>query len=274
MTTILLDHPQRTAAPIASAVRKRAAATSLLTARGLTVRFGDFEALRGVSIDLDARSIHAVIGPNGAGKTTLFNVISGFMKPTAGQVHLNGEDVTAVSPNRLAQLGLARSFQICSIFPNLSVADNIRTALALNVRGLQLLRGRSKQDENEVRVRHLLEQGGLADESERRAADLPYGRRRLLEIVTTIAIAPKFLLLDEPTAGLAREDIAPVAALIKAVATTCGVLLVEHNLQVVRSLAAKVTVLAEGSVLCEGGYDEVARDPRVISAYIGGERRA
>jgi branched-chain amino acid transport system ATP-binding protein len=271
MTTDLLDRPQRAAAPIVSAVRERGA-TSLLTARDLTVRFGDFEALRDVSIDLDARSIHAVIGPNGAGKTTLFNVISGFMKPSAGQVRLNGADVTAVSPNRLARLGLARSFQICSIFPNLSVADNIRTALALNVRGLQLLRGRSRRDG--ARVRHLLDQGGLADESERRAADLPYGRRRLLEIVTTIAIAPKFLLLDEPTAGLAREDIAPVTALIKTVAATCGVLLVEHNLQVVKSLAAKVTVLAEGSVLCEGSYDEVARDPRVINAYIGAERRA
>jgi len=273
MTTILLDHPQPVAAPIASAVRKRAVA-SLLTARDLTVRFGDFEALRGVSIDLDTRSIHAVIGPNGAGKTTLFNVISGFLKPTAGQVRLNGADVTAVSPNRLARLGLARSFQICSIFPNLSVADNIRTALALDVRGLQLLRGRSRRDENEARVRRLLDQGGLTDESERRAADLSYGRRRLLEIVTTIAIAPKFLLLDEPTAGLAREDIAPVAALIKTVAATCGVLLVEHNLQVVKSLAVKVTVLAEGSVLCEGSYDEVARDPRVINAYIGAERHA
>ena len=273
MTTILLDRPQRAAAPMASAVRGHAAA-SMLTARDLTVRFGDFEALRGVSIDLDARSIHAVIGPNGAGKTTLFNVISGFVKPSGGQVRLNNVDVTAAMPNRLARLGLARSFQICSIFPNLSVADNIRTALALNMRGLQLLRGRSRRDGNEARIRQLLDQGGLTNESERRAADLPYGRRRLLEIVTTIAIAPKFLLLDEPTAGLAREDIAPVAALIKMVAASCGVLLVEHTLQVVRSLATKVTVLAEGSVLCEGAYDEVARDPRVINAYIGAERRA
>ena len=273
MTAVLLHHPQRAVAPIASVVRENAA-EPLLSARDLTVRFGDFEAIRGVSIDLDTSSIHAVIGPNGAGKTTLFNVISGFVKPTVGQVRFDGADVTALSPNRLARLGLARSFQICSIFPNLSVADNIRAALALNVRGLQLLRSRSRRDEDEVRVRHLLDQGGLMDESERRAADLPYGRRRLLEIVTTIAIAPKLLLLDEPTAGLAREDIAPVAALIRTVATTCGILLVEHNLQVVKSLAAKVTVLAEGSVLCEGSYDEVARDSRVINAYIGAERRA
>lgn len=245
----------------------------MLKARDLTVRFGDLAALRDVSIDLDTRSIHAVIGPNGAGKTTLFNAISGFVKPTSGRVHLDGTDVTAVSPDRLARLGLARSFQICSIFPNLSVADNIRTALALNLRGLQLLRGRSRPDENEARVRYLLDQGGLADERDRRAADLPYGRRRLLEIVTTIAIAPKFLLLDEPTAGLAREDIGPVTDLIRTVAAGCGVLLVEHNLQVVKSLATKVTVLAQGSVLCKGGYDEVARDPRVVSAYIGAERR-
>ena len=272
MTTILLDRPQRAAEPVASAAG-RSAATSQLTARDLTVRFGDFEALRGVSIDLDSRSIHAVIGPNGAGKTTLFNVISGFARPTGGLVRLDGADVTAVSPDSLARLGLARSFQICSIFPNLTVADNIRVALSVNVRGLQLLRGRSGQDENEARIRRLLDQGGLQDQSERRAADLPYGRRRLLEIITTIATAPKFLLLDEPTAGLAREDIEPVAALIKSAAATCGVLLVEHNLHVVKSLGAKVTVLAEGSVLCGGSYDEVARDPRVISAYIGAERR-
>ena len=272
MTVAVLDRPQQAVAPVASSAREPAV-TSLLKARDLTVRFGDFTALRDVSIDLDAKSIHAVIGPNGAGKTTLFNAISGFIKPSAGRVHLDGTDVTAVAPDRLARLGLARSFQICSIFPNLSVADNIRTALALNMRGLQLLRGRSRPDENEARVRDLLDQGGLADERDRRAADLPYGRRRLLEIVTTIAIAPKFLLLDEPTAGLAREDIAPVTALIRTVAAGCGVLLVEHNLQVVKSLATKVTVLAQGSVLCKGGYDEVARDPRVISAYIGAERR-
>jgi branched-chain amino acid transport system ATP-binding protein len=272
MTAAVLDRPQQAATPAAISERAHDG-TSLLKARDLTVRFGDLAVLRDVSIDLDARSIHAVIGPNGAGKTTLFNAISGFVKPAAGRVHLDGVDVTAVSPNRLARLGLARSFQICSIFPNLSVADNIRTALALNVRGLQLLRGRSGRDESDPRLRLLLDQGGLADESERRAADLPYGRRRLLEIVTTIAIAPKFLLLDEPTAGLAREDIAPVVALIRTVAADCGVLLVEHNLPVVKSLATKVTVLAQGSVLCDGGYDEVARDPRVISAYIGAERR-
>jgi branched-chain amino acid transport system ATP-binding protein len=247
--------------------------TAALSCQSVSRTFGALRAVDGVDLEIRPGARHALIGPNGAGKTTLFNVISGFTKPAAGQVRLDGAEVTGVSPNRLARLGLARSFQICSSFPNLSVADNVRTALALKVRGLQLLRGRSRRDEDEARVRHLLDQGGLGDESERRAADLPYGRRRLLEIITTIAIAPKFLLLDEPTAGLAQGDIAPVTALIKTVAASCGVLLVEHNLQVVKSLAAKVTVLAEGSVLCEGSYDEVARDPRVINAYIGAERR-
>ncbi len=155
MTAGVIDLPQQTAAPVAADVRRRVA-TSSLKARDLTVRFGDLAALRDVSIDLDGRSIHAVIGPNGAGKTTLFNAISGFTTPTSGRVHLDGADVTAVSPDRLAGLGLARSFQICSIFPNLSVADNIRTALPQNVRGLQLLRLRSRPDENESKVQYQL----------------------------------------------------------------------------------------------------------------------
>ena len=249
-------------------------ATPLLAVVDLAVRFGDFEAVRGVSVALDSRAIHAVIGPNGAGKTTLFNAISGFAKPTRGRVVLAGVDVTSYAPDRLARLGLARSFQICSIFPNLTVGDNIRMALTRDLTGLQLLRRRARRDSLAIQVEGLLREAGLESEGNRRAGDLPYGRRRLLEIVTTIAMAPKLLLLDEPTAGLAREDVAPVIALIRRVALRCGVLLVEHNLKVVESLATRVTVLADGAVLCEGPYHDVARDARVIAAYIGVPRNA
>jgi branched-chain amino acid transport system ATP-binding protein len=246
----------------------------LLETIDLAVRFGDFEAVRGVSVALGSRAIHAVIGPNGAGKTTLFNAISGFVKPTRGSIVFSGADVTHFAPDRLARLGLARSFQICSIFPNLTVGDNIRVALTRNHGSLQLLSRRTRADALDTRVQRLLHQAGLENECERWAADLSYGRRRLLEIITTIAVEPKLLLLDEPTAGLAREDVAPVIALVRKVAAHCGVLLVEHNLNVVESLATRVTVLADGAVLCEGPYREVARDARVIAAYIGAPRDA
>lgn len=242
--------------------------TPLLTVRDLAVRFGDYAALRGVSLDLDARHVHAVIGPNGAGKTTLFNAISGFAKPEQGTVRLDGVDITGLRADRLARLGLARSFQICSVFSGLSVEDNVRMALMHDVKRTSLLR-RGVDEVRKARLNDLLESAGLATERHRRAVDLSYGRRRLLEIVTTLALQPKLLLLDEPTAGLAREDIPAVTALIAQAAESCGVLLVEHNLQVVERLAAKVTVLAEGAVLCDGSYANVARDPRVIDVYVG-----
>jgi branched-chain amino acid transport system ATP-binding protein len=255
--------------PIASAVRKKTLLEPVLSTSGLTVRFGDFIALRDVSIDLAPRSIRAIIGPNGAGKTTLFNAISGFARPSHGAVRLHGSDVTGLAPNRLAHLGLARSFQICSIFPDLTVAANIRLALMRREGGLALLGARSAADGFDTRIRTLLAKAGLTAEATRRAGDLAYGRRRMLEIATTLALDPAVLMLDEPTSGLAREDIAPVTGLIREAAGTCTVLLVEHNLGVVESLATEVTVLAEGAVLCTGTYHEVASDPRVLRAYIG-----
>lgn len=240
----------------------------LLRVAGLTVRFGDFEALRDVSLDLRDQGIHAVIGPNGAGKSTLFNAISGFAKPERGSVRFGGADVTGQRPDRLARLGIARSFQMCATFPDLSVVDNVRTALLRDVAGIDLLRRRigEKLDPS---IECVLEETELSSERHRRAADLSYGRRRLLEIVTTLALRPKLLLLDEPMAGLAREDIPEVMRLIEKAAEVRAVLFVEHNLQVVERLAERVTVLAGGSVLCEGKYSDVAADPRVREAYIG-----
>lgn len=245
-----------------------ARAAPLLAATDLTIRFGDFVALRGVSLDIEAAGVHAVIGPNGAGKTTLFNALSGFARLTKGRIQFDGADVTGLRADRLARLGLARSFQICAVFPELSVEDNVQMALLRDVTGVGLLR-RSAGKGLTAPVEQLLDETGLATERGRRAADLSYGRRRLLEIVTTLALQPRLLLLDEPMAGLAREDIPAVTALIARAAQRCGVLLVEHNLQVVERLATRVTVLAAGSVLCAGTYQEVARDPRVVEAYIG-----
>lgn len=241
----------------------------LLATEELTVRFGDFVAVRNLSLTVAAGTVHAVIGPNGAGKTSLFNAISGFVKPAAGRIKLRGDDISGKPPNELARRGLARSFQICSIFPHLSVADNVRMALMHEVKGLRLLRMRATGEASHQEADALIASAGLAAEAGRSAAELPYGRRRLLELVTTVALKPKILLLDEPTSGLAREDIPPVIALIRQVAESCGILMVEHNLGVVQSLADTVTVMAEGAMLCEGSYSEVARDERVMKAYLG-----
>jgi branched-chain amino acid transport system ATP-binding protein len=258
-------------APQACRQRVADGAGTLLGTSDLSVNFGSFKALRGVSLQSGFTGVHAVIGPNGAGKTTLFNALSGFVKPASGTVHFNGIDVTGAAADRLARLGVARSFQICSIFPNLSVGDNLRMALVRDTTACGFLRRHSGSEALEAHAEELLESTSLGGERHRRAADLSYGRRRLLEIITTMALRPKLLLLDEPMAGLAREDIPPVVALIAKAARNCSVLLVEHNLKVVETLAARVTVMAEGAVLCEGTYGEVAQDPRVVEAYIGAE---
>jgi branched-chain amino acid transport system ATP-binding protein len=241
---------------------------SLLSVRGLTVRFQEFVALHDVSLDLDSGGIHAVIGPNGAGKSTLFNAISGFVRPTRGQVSLLGSDVTAWPANRLARLGLARSFQICAVFPELSVEENLLVAELREGKAIDLVRRRRGRELNPLAA-DLLDKAGLMSDRKRRARELPYGRRRLLEIITTLALRPRLLLLDEPTAGLGREDIPPVVELIARAAENCGVLIVEHNLKVVERLAGHVTVLAGGTVLSEGSYQDVSQDQNVCKVYLG-----
>jgi branched-chain amino acid transport system ATP-binding protein len=240
----------------------------LLSVEGITVRYGDFHALSDVSLALTPLGIHAVIGPNGAGKSTLFNAISGYVRPTNGRVLFDGVDVAGWRPDRLARFGLARSFQISAIFPDLTVEDNLRMALTNEVRGLSLLRRRNSLALGEGAER-LLSETGLASRRKHRASDLSYGRRRLLELVATLLLRPRLLMLDEPMAGLAREDIPEVTALIARAADQCAVVLVEHNLEVVERLSGEVTVLAGGKLLRRGSYREVAADPRVREAYIG-----
>ncbi|MBB4953556.1 branched-chain amino acid transport system ATP-binding protein [Agrobacterium vitis] len=244
----------------------------VLSARGLRRDFGGFIAVRDVNLDVRHAQIHALIGPNGAGKTTVFNLLTKFLQPTAGTITLMGEDITKAAPDKVARKGLVRSFQISAVFPQLSVLDNVRVALQRpgNL-AHQFWRPLSALDQLNSHAESLLLSVGLSRERDVLAADLSYGRKRVLEIATTLALDPKVLLLDEPLAGMGQEDIGTIANLIREVAATRAVLMVEHNLSVVADLCHQVTVLQRGEILAEGDYDTVSRDPRVRTAYMGTE---
>jgi branched-chain amino acid transport system ATP-binding protein len=242
----------------------------ILETRGLTKAFGAFVAVDGVDISVRRGSIHALIGPNGAGKTTCFNLLTKFLVPTRGVISYNGRDITAMRPSEIARLGLVRSFQISAVFPHLTVLENVRVALQRK-RGASFDFWRSSRVLNALndRALELIEAVGLAAFSAAAAVELPYGRKRALEIATTLALDPEMMLLDEPTSGMGGEDVERISALIKTSAKNRTVLMVEHNLSVVSSLSHRITVLERGQVLAEGEYEAVARDPRVVEAYIG-----
>lgn len=242
----------------------------ILSALGLSKEFKGFLAVSNVDLEVERGTIHALIGPNGAGKTTCFNLLTKFLQPTSGKIVYGGRDVTALPPADIARLGLVRSFQISAVFPHLSTLENVRIAL-------QRRRGESYDFWRSERVlskfdheaRELLGQVGLTEFAHLPAVELPYGRKRALEIATTLALDPEMLLLDEPMAGMAQEDIERISGLIKRIGRERTILMVEHNLSVVASLSDRITVLARGQVLAEGDYAAVSRDPRVIEAYIG-----
>ena len=244
----------------------------LLSARGLRREFGGFVAVNNVDLDVRHARVHALIGPNGAGKTTVFNLLTKFLQPTAGSIHLLDQDITRTVPAKVARLGLVRSFQISAVFPNLSVLDNVRVALQRPA-GLAWQCWLPKRSLNRLneRAMQLLESVGLQDRRHELAADLSYGRKRVLELATTLALEPKVLLLDEPMAGMGHEDVAVVAELIRGVATERAVLMVEHNLKVVADLCHEVTVLQRGEILTSGDYRTVSQDQRVRAAYMGTE---
>ncbi|WP_137136393.1 ABC transporter ATP-binding protein [Rhizobium sp. FKY42] len=245
---------------------------AVLTARGLSRRFGGFLAVNNVDIDVFHGEIHALIGPNGAGKTTVFNLLTKFLQPTAGKITLMGEDITSTSPDRVARMGLVRSFQISAVFPHLTVLDNVRVALQRpNGLAHQFWRPMSALDGLTGKAEALLTIVGLMRERDALAADLSYGRKRVLEIATTLALDPKVLLLDEPLAGMGQEDITAIAGLIRSVAKTRAVLMVEHNLSVVADICDRVTVLQRGEILAAGDYATVSQDPQVRTAYMGRE---
>ena len=242
----------------------------ILETRGLTKEFKGFVAVQNVSLKVRRGSIHALIGPNGAGKTTCFNLLSHFLEPTRGQIFYNGREITGTSPARIARMGLVRSFQISAVFPHLPVLENVRIALQRK-RGASFDFWRSERvlDSLNARARELIDAVGLGEFVDTAAVELPYGRKRALEIATTLALDPEMMLLDEPTAGMAHEDVARISALIKKVAENRTVLLVEHNLSVVADLSSIITVLQRGEILAEGDYAAVSNNPAVIQAYLG-----
>ena len=237
---------------------------------GLTKEFAGFAAVKDVNIKVRAGTIHALIGPNGAGKTTCFNLITRFLDPTRGSIVYKGVDITRMKPSEVARLGLVRSFQISAVFPHLSVLANVRIALQRqHGNSFDFWRSKSVLGKYDERARECLAEVGLADHARVSAAELPYGRKRALEIATTLALDPEVILLDEPMAGMAHEDINTVASLIERISQKCTILMVEHNLNVVARLSSTITVLTRGSVLVEGDYATVSSDPRVKEAYLG-----
>jgi branched-chain amino acid transport system ATP-binding protein len=242
----------------------------ILETAGLTKEFRGFVAVNDVNLRVRRGAVHALIGPNGAGKTTCFNLLTHFLVPTRGRITYNGRDITGSRPADIARLGLVRSFQISAVFPHLTVLENVRVALQRK-RGSSFDFWRSDRvlDSLNDRARELIDAVGLSDFAETAAVELPYGRKRALEIATTLALDPEMMLLDEPTAGMGHEDVGRIAALIKKVAANRTVLMVEHNLSVVADLSHTITVLARGEILAEGDYAMVSKNPDVIQAYMG-----
>jgi branched-chain amino acid transport system ATP-binding protein len=243
---------------------------TILETRGLTKEFKGFVAVNNVDLAVARGTIHALIGPNGAGKTTCFNLLTHFLTPTRGQIFFKGREITGSRPAAIARLGLVRSFQISAVFPHLTVLENVRIALQRK-RGRSLDFWRSDGALNELnhRARELIDSVGLSPYENSTAVELPYGRKRALEIATTLALEPEMMLLDEPTAGMTHEDVERIAALIKRVSKNRTVLMVEHNLSVVSTLSDHITVLARGEVLAQGNYAAVSTNPAVVEAYMG-----
>ncbi|WP_344649176.1 ABC transporter ATP-binding protein [Cryptosporangium japonicum] len=238
--------------------------------RGLTKEFRGFRAVDAVDLEVSEGSVHALVGPNGAGKTTLFNLLTGFLPPTSGSITVFDEDVTGRPPERVARRGVARSFQITSLFETLTSREHVELALAGRTReGFRFWRSEKLLARRRTRVDELLDQVGLAALADKPVGLLAYGRKRALELSLVLALEPRVMLLDEPTAGMGTEDVDRTIELVRRIATGRTVVFVDHNMHVVGSLADRVTVLQQGRVLAEGGYDEVRADVRVITAYLG-----
>ena len=244
--------------------------TTILEARGLTKEFKGFTAVSDVNLKVRRGTIHALIGPNGAGKTTCFNLLTKFLTPTSGSITYNGHDITKEAPAQIARRGIIRSFQISAVFPHLSVMENVRVGLQRKL-GTAMHFWRSEKTLNHLndRAMQLLDEVGLRPFADTPTVNLAYGRKRALEIATTLAMDPELMLLDEPTQGMGHEDVDRVTQLIKKVGAGRTILMVEHNMNVVSSIADTITVLQRGAILAEGPYEVVSKDPRVVEAYMG-----
>lgn len=245
-------------------------ANYLLETRGLTKSFRGFIAVKDVNLRVRTGHIHALIGPNGAGKTTCFNLLTKFVQPSAGQIFFDNTEITKYGPAEIARMGVIRSFQISAVFPQMSVLENVRIALQRTTgRSYHFWRSDRGLSRLNDRAMELLAEVGLDDFAGEQTINLPYGRKRALEIATTLAMEPRFLLLDEPTQGMGHEDVQRVTDLIKKVSAGRTVLMVEHNMNVVASIADRITVLARGAVLAEGSYAEISQNQGVMEAYMG-----
>ncbi|MDN4056877.1 ABC transporter ATP-binding protein [Massilia sp. YIM B02769] len=242
----------------------------ILETKRLTKEFKGFTAVNGVDLQVQRGHIHALIGPNGAGKTTCFNLLTKFLIPSSGQILFNGKDITGLKPAQIARMGIIRSFQISAVFPHLTVLQNVRIGLQ---RGLgtsfHFWRSESSLDRLNERAMALLAEVDLESFADTVTADLPYGRKRALEIATTLAMEPELMLLDEPTQGMGHEDVHRVTELIKKVSAGRTILMVEHNMNVVSGICDRISVLQRGAMLAEGSYAEVSKNPQVMQAYMG-----
>jgi branched-chain amino acid transport system ATP-binding protein len=242
----------------------------ILETRNLTKEFKGFTAVSDVNLSVERGHIHALIGPNGAGKTTCFNLLTKFLVPTSGQILFNGRDITSARPAQIARMGIIRSFQISAVFPHLTVLQNVRIGLqrelGTSFHFWQSERSLSRLDD---RAMQLLAEVDLTEFADTITVDMPYGRKRALEIATTLAMEPELMLLDEPTQGMGHEDVHRVTALIKKVSAGRTILMVEHNMNVVSGICDKISVLQRGAMLAEGSYAEVSRNPQVMEAYMG-----
>jgi branched-chain amino acid transport system ATP-binding protein len=244
----------------------------ILETKGLTKEFKGFTAVANVDLKVQRGHIHALIGPNGAGKTTCFNLLTKFLVPTSGQIHFNGKDITPLKPAQIARMGVIRSFQISAVFPHLTVLENVRIGLQRKLgTTFHFWRSERSLDQLNGRAMELLAEVDLASFADTVTVDLPYGRKRALEIATTLAMEPELMLLDEPTQGMGHEDVHRVTELIKKVSAGRTILMVEHNMSVVSGICDWISVLQRGSVLAEGPYAEVSRNPQVMEAYMGTE---
>jgi len=245
-------------------------ADTILETHGLTKEFKGFIAVDRVNLQVRRGTIHALIGPNGAGKTTVFNLLTKFLPPTSGAIVYNGTDITRDRPADVARRGIIRSFQISAVFPNLTVLENVRIALQRKLgTSFHFWKREKTLDALNDRAMALLARVGLESYARFTAGELAYGRKRTLEIATTLAMEPELMLLDEPTAGMGHEDVDRVRDLIKEVAVGRTVLMVEHNMSVVSGICDTITVLQRGTILAEGAYSEVSKNPQVIEAYMG-----
>ena len=242
----------------------------ILETRNLTKEFKGFTAVSDVNLQVQRGQIHALIGPNGAGKTTCFNLLTKFLVPTSGQILFNGKDITGAKPAEIARMGVIRSFQISAVFPHLTVLQNVRIGLQRELgNSFHFWQSEKSLDKLNDRAMQLLAEVDLTAFADTVTVDMPYGRKRALEIATTLAMQPELMLLDEPTQGMGHEDVHRVTELIKKVSAGRTILMVEHNMNVVAGICDKISVLQRGAMLAEGTYAEVSKNPQVMEAYMG-----